>query len=152
MTSVVNVRVKRAVTAGSAEHAAVAAKKKGGLDNMLAAIDGPKTISTVSNLVAAEGMFGEAERYVVRRNLSFVLRVEVQSVMSLLRVVDVSVQTQCNRCWSLRERCNRCVFRNVFLRAQLMVLSLQDHNSLCVCSSKPFSYLDPRVRRQSTWI
>ena len=132
MTSVVNVRVKRAVTAGSAEHAAVAAKKKkGGLDNMLAAIDGPKTISTVSNLVAAEGMFGEAERYVVRRNLSFVLRVEVQSVMSLLRAVDVSVQTQCNRCLSLRTRCIRCVFHNVFLRAQLMVLSLyQDRNSL----------------------
>lgn len=37
------------MTAGSAEHAAAAAaKKKGGLDNMLAAIDGPKSISTVS--------------------------------------------------------------------------------------------------------
>lgn len=49
MTPVTNVRVKRAVTAGSAEHAAVAAKqKKGGLDNVLAAIDGPKTISTVN--------------------------------------------------------------------------------------------------------
>lgn len=42
-------RVKRSVTAGSVEHAAAAAaKKKGGLDNVLAAIDGPKSISTVS--------------------------------------------------------------------------------------------------------
>lgn len=42
-------RVKRTVTAGSAEHAAAAAaQKKGGLDNVLAAIDGPKSISTVS--------------------------------------------------------------------------------------------------------
>lgn len=50
MTPIAHVRVKRAVTAGSAEHAAVAAKqKKGGLDNILAAIDGPKTISTVSS-------------------------------------------------------------------------------------------------------
>lgn len=41
-------RVKRTVTAGSAQHAAAAAaKKKAGIDNMLAAIDGPKTISTV---------------------------------------------------------------------------------------------------------
>ena len=37
------------MTAGSAEHAAAAAaKKKGGLDDVLAAIDGPKSISTVS--------------------------------------------------------------------------------------------------------
>lgn len=44
-------RVKRSVTAGSAEHAAVAAaQKKGGLDNILAAIDGPKTISTVRSV------------------------------------------------------------------------------------------------------
>lgn len=45
------------MTAGSAEHAAAAAaKKKGGLDDVLAAIDGPKSISTVSfcNHVHAE--------------------------------------------------------------------------------------------------
>eukprot|EP00752_Nemacystus_decipiens_P004172 g3815.t1 len=62
--------VKRTVTAGSAEHAAAAAaKKKGGLDNVLAAIDGPKSISTVTKssmdwdtYKAAEGIEGEMEQ------------------------------------------------------------------------------------------
>ncbi|CAM9489055.1 unnamed protein product, partial [Hapterophycus canaliculatus] len=62
--------VKRTVTAGSAEHAAVAAsQKKGGLDNVLAAIDGPKSISTVTKssmdwetYKAAEGIEGDMEQ------------------------------------------------------------------------------------------
>lgn len=41
--------VKRTVTVGSAKQASTAAakQKKAGIDNVLAAIDGPKTISTV---------------------------------------------------------------------------------------------------------
>ncbi|CAN0162928.1 unnamed protein product, partial [Laminaria digitata] len=65
-----DILVKRAVTAGSAEHAAVAAKqKKGGLDNVLAAIDGPKTISTVTKssmdwetYKTAEGIEGDMQQ------------------------------------------------------------------------------------------
>ncbi|CAM9801628.1 unnamed protein product [Pylaiella littoralis] len=62
--------VKRTVTAGSAEHAAAAAaQKKGGLDNVLAAIDGPKSISTVTKssmdwetYKAAEGIEGDMQQ------------------------------------------------------------------------------------------
>ncbi|CAM9681853.1 unnamed protein product [Ectocarpus sp. 12 AP-2014] len=62
--------VKRKVTAGSAEHVAAAgAKKHGGLDNVLAALDGPKSISTVTKssmdwetYKAAEGIEGDMEQ------------------------------------------------------------------------------------------
>ncbi|CAM9482836.1 unnamed protein product [Ectocarpus sp. 6 AP-2014] len=61
--------VKRKVTAGSAEHVAAAGAKKGGLDNVLAALDGPKSISTVTKssmdwetYKAAEGMEGDMEQ------------------------------------------------------------------------------------------
>lgn len=56
------------MTAGSAEHAAVAAsQKKGGLDNVLAAIDGPKSISTVSFL-----RFGAVDRAQIPREIRHV--------------------------------------------------------------------------------
>ncbi|CAM9937103.1 unnamed protein product [Ectocarpus sp. 13 AM-2016] len=60
--------VKRKV-AGSAEHVAAAGAKKGGLDNVLAALDGPKSISTVTKssmdwetYKAAEGIEGDMEQ------------------------------------------------------------------------------------------
>ncbi|CAM9420452.1 unnamed protein product [Sphacelaria rigidula] len=62
--------VKRKVTAGSAEHSAVAAvQKKRGIDSVLAALDGPKSISTVTKssmdwdtYKAAEGIEGDMDQ------------------------------------------------------------------------------------------
>lgn len=78
-------RVKRTVTAGSAEHAAAAAaKKKGGLDNVLAAIDGPKSISTVSlcNAVESIAWLLKALPWICLRILGmFVLVVRIETTM-----------------------------------------------------------------------